>query len=69
MVNTKDQSNTCMGKMMLKGSKETLMVLIVIHITQVKGSKVVFMDFMQHCIESYVTQVTHVKGVKSVLYI
>ena len=29
MVNAKDQSNACMCEMMLKGSKEALIVLIV----------------------------------------
>ena len=37
LVNTKDQSNACMCEMMLKGSKEALTVLIVTHVTHVKG--------------------------------
>ena len=32
-----------------------------------KGSKVVFVAFTQHCIQSNVTHLTHVKRVKSVL--
>ena len=40
-------------KMMSKGSKEALTVLIVTHVTQVRESKVVFAAFMQHCIPSY----------------
>ena len=36
LVNTKDQSNACMCKMMSKGSKEALTVLIVTHVTHVK---------------------------------
>ena len=34
-----------------------------------KVSKVVFVAFMQHCIQSNVTHVTHVRGVKSALCI
>ena len=34
-----------------------------------KGSKVVFVGFTQHCIQSNVTHLTHVERVKSVLYI
>ena len=33
-----------------------------------KGLKVVFAAFMQHCIQSNVTHLTHVERVKSVLY-
>ena len=36
---TKDQSNACMCEIMLKGSKETLTVLIVTHVTHVKKVK------------------------------
>ena len=36
LVNTKDQSNSCMCEMMSKGSKEALTVLIVTHVTHVK---------------------------------
>ena len=36
LVNTKDQSNAFMCEMMLKGSKEALMVLFVTHVTHVK---------------------------------
>ena len=39
LVNTRDQSNSCMCEMMLKGSKEALTVLIVTHVTHVKGVK------------------------------
>ena len=38
LLNTKDQSNTCMCEMMLKGSKEALTVLIVTHVERVEGS-------------------------------
>ena len=60
-------------KMMSKGSKEVLTVLIVTHVTQVKESKVVFVAFTQHCIQSNVTHfvthfVTHVERVESVKY-
>ena len=34
-----------------------------------KGSKVVFVAFTQHCIQSNVTHLTHVERVKSVLCI
>ena len=34
-----------------------------------KGSKVVFVAFTQHCVQSNVTHLTHVKRVKSVLCI
>ena len=34
-----------------------------------KGSKVVFVAFMQHCIQSNVTHLNHVEKVKSVLCI
>ena len=34
-----------------------------------KGSKVVFVAFTQHCIQSKVTHLTHVERVKSVLCI
>ena len=37
LVNTKDQSKACMCEMMSKGSKEALTVLIVTHVTHVKG--------------------------------
>ena len=50
-------------KMMSKGSKEALTVLIV---TQ---SKVVFVAFTQHCIQSNVTHLIHVERVESVLCI
>ena len=36
LVNTKDQSNACMCKMMSKGSKEALTVLIVTHVERVE---------------------------------
>ena len=36
LVNTKDQSNSCMCEMMSKGLKEALTVLIVTHVTHVK---------------------------------
>ena len=39
LVNTKDQSNSCMCEMMSKGSKEALTVLIVTHVTHAKGVK------------------------------
>ena len=39
LVNTKDQSNACMCEMMPKGSKETLTVLIITHVTHVKRVK------------------------------
>ena len=39
LVNAKDQSNACMCEMMSKGSKEALTVLIVTHVTYVKGVK------------------------------
>ena len=39
LVNTKDQSNSCMCEMMSKGLKEALTVLIVTHVTHVKGVK------------------------------
>ena len=54
---------------MLKGSKEALTVLIVTHVTHVEGSKVVFVAFTQHCIQSNVTHLIHVERVKSVLCI
>ena len=38
-VNTKDQSNACMCKMMLKGPKEALTVLIDTHVTHVERVK------------------------------
>ena len=56
-------------RMMSKGSKEALTVLIVTHVNMSKGLKVVFVAFTQHCIQSNVTHLTHVKRVKSVLYI
>ena len=37
LVNTKDQSNACMCEMMSKGLKEALTVLIVTHVTHIKG--------------------------------
>ena len=33
-----------------------------------KGSKVVFVAFTQHCIQSNVTHLTHVERVKSAMY-
>ena len=39
LVNTKDQSNACICKMMLKGSKEALTALIATHVTHVKRVK------------------------------
>ena len=36
LVNTEDQSNSCMCEMMLKGSKEALTVLIVTHVAHVE---------------------------------
>ena len=39
LVNTKDQSNSCICEMMSKGSKEALTVLIVTHVAHVKGVK------------------------------
>ena len=53
-----------MCEMMSKRSKEALTVSIVTHVEEVK---MVFAAFMQHCIRSNVTHLTHVKGVKSVL--
>ena len=49
---------------MSKGSKQALTVLIVTHVTQVEKSKVVFAAFAQHCIQSTVTHLTHVKRVE-----
>ena len=40
-------------KMMSKGLKEALTVLIVIILLKSKELKVVFVAFMQHCIQSY----------------
>ena len=37
MVNTKDESNVCMSKILSKGSKEALIVLIITQITHVEG--------------------------------
>ena len=50
--------------MMSKGSKEALTVLIVTHAIHIKGSKVVFVAFTQHCIQSDVTHLTHVERVE-----
>ena len=36
LVNTKDQSNACMCEMMLKGSKEALIVTHVTHVERVE---------------------------------
>ena len=36
LVNTEDQSNSCMCEMMSKGSKEALTVLIVTHVAHVE---------------------------------
>ena len=57
LVNTKDQSNACMCEMMSKGSKEALTVLIVTHITHVKGVE-------RSLTVLIVTHVTHVERVK-----
>ena len=69
LVNTKDQSNACMCEMMPKGFKEALTVLFVTHVTHVEREKVVFVACMQHCIQSNVTHLNHVKRVESVLCI
>ena len=60
LVNTKDQSNACMCEMMSKGSKEALTVLIVTHVTHVKGVALRVL---------IVTHVTHVKRVKRLCYV
>ena len=49
--------------------KEALTALIVTHVMHVERSKVVFVAFTQHCIQSNVTHLTHVKRVESVLCI
>ena len=57
-------------KMMLKGSKEALTVLIVTHVTQVKRVKSRVCGFYVTLHTEYFTQfVTHVERVKSVLCI
>ena len=58
-----------MCEMMLEGSKEALTVLIVTILLVSKGSKMVFVVFMQHCLQSGVSHLTHVERVKSVLCI
>ena len=57
LVNTKDQSNACMCKMMSKGSKEALTVLIVTHVTMSKGLKEALTVLI-------VTHVTHIERVE-----
>ena len=52
-------------KMMSKGSKEALTVLIV---TQVKRVESVFVAFTQHCIQSYSICYSCRKGRKCTLY-
>ena len=72
LVNTKDQSNACICvKMMLKGSKEALTLLIVTHVTQVETVKSGVCGFYATLHSEYctVTQfVTHVERVQSVKY-
>ena len=51
-------------KMMSKGSKEALTVLIFTHAIHVKGSKVVFGAFTEHCIQSDVTHLNHAERVE-----
>ena len=55
-------------KMMSKGLKEALTVLIVTHVTKLKESKVVFAAFTQHCIQSYSICYSCRKGRKCTLY-
>ena len=55
-------------KMMSKGWKEALTVLIVTHVTQVKRVESGAAAFTQHCIQSYSICYSFQKGRKCTLY-
>ena len=55
-------------KMMSKGSKQALTVLIVTHATQVKRVKSGVCGFYAHCIQSYSIYYSCRKGRKCTLY-